>query len=129
MTFQLGSIGKLLGYNMPAGAVIAIWQAYQTRGIAGLQADISAIAKNPKGLMAIYINPPVFSHGGSGTITAGNTSINIAHGLGAIPTWALVSPKNADSMDCYITADATNVTVSIQFIQPNDTVFSWSAGV
>lgn len=52
MAFKLGNIGKLLGYSMPVGAAAAIWQAYAQRGVAGLQADLTAVIKNPKGLTA-----------------------------------------------------------------------------
>ena len=51
MAFKMGNIGHLLGYAMPAGAAYAIWKAYSVRGVGALQADITGIIKNPKGLM------------------------------------------------------------------------------
>ncbi len=68
--------------------------------------------------------------GGTGSIAIGNTSVNVAHGLGSVPTRWSVSPY-VDSMgvDIFVSAvDATNLTVAMDFIQASLVNFSWEVG-
>ena len=69
-----------------------------------------------------------YSKGGSGTITAGLTSVNVAHGLGTTPAGVSVTPKtNSLGVDVYVSAlDATNITVAMDFTQASDVEFYWS---
>ena len=59
---------------------------------------------------------------GSATITAGQTSIVVNHGLSALPTSIDVVP------DCNISAvGESTFTISILYPQATDTVFNWLA--
>jgi hypothetical protein len=68
--------------------------------------------------------------GGNSTITAGLTSVVVAHGIAAgAPTGISVTPTN-DSMGVDIWVDtigATEFTVHTDFAQPLDIDFSWVA--
>lgn len=67
--------------------------------------------------------------GGTGTITAGLTSVQVAHGLGAAPSGYSATPLN-DSLgvDIFVSAvDATNITVAMDFVQAANVAFSWTA--
>ncbi len=66
---------------------------------------------------------------GTGTIVAGQTSVNVAHGLAGAPTGYSATPiTNSLGVDIYVSAvDATNLTVSMDFAQGADVAFSWTA--
>lgn len=57
------------------------------------------------------------------TVTAGNTSGSVAHGLGFIPKVSRPNPDNAYGSAAYASADGTNVTVTLTDSQPVDVVF------
>lgn len=73
------------------------------------------------------------SVGGSGTITAGNNSVTVAHGLGATPSWATVSPSNdvAIAAGIQVSISGANITVGypVGVTQPEDGTFYFEVGV
>ncbi len=67
---------------------------------------------------------------GTGTITAGQTSVNVVHGLGYAPTGAAATPTSYNGVDLKIdwaATDATNLVVAIQFADITDVTFTWIA--
>jgi hypothetical protein len=66
---------------------------------------------------------------GVGTITAGQVTVNVPHGLGVVPTGYSCDPAvNSLGVDIYIeSVDATNLKISMDFVQAADVNFSWMA--
>ncbi len=64
---------------------------------------------------------------GTGTITAGQVTVNVPHELGYAPTgYVATSIVNSLGVDIYIASvDATNLVVSMDFAQASDVTFSW----
>lgn len=70
--------------------------------------------------------------GGNSTISTGNTSVNVPHGLGSAPTYYGAWAKNAlaAAAGIYVSAvDGTNITVSTEFSQSTDIDFLWMANL
>jgi hypothetical protein len=68
--------------------------------------------------------------GGNGTIPAGLTTVNVAHGLsGGAPTGSSVTPTgDSVGVDIFIhSVDATNIRVDMDFPQATDVTFTWTA--
>ncbi len=69
--------------------------------------------------------------GGTGTLTAGLTSVNVAHGLGAAPTRASLTPRDFDAVNLIVDwtlTDATNLVVASEFALADDADFIWEVG-
>lgn len=67
---------------------------------------------------------------GTGTLPAGQTSVNVAHGLGYAPTGGSATPTSFNGVDLKInwaTTDATNLVVELEFAQADDMTFTWMA--
>lgn len=71
--------------------------------------------------------------GGSGTILANNNSVTFAHGLGAVPTWATVSPSNdvAIAAGIQVAISGANLIVGYPILvtQPDAGTFYYQVGV
>ena len=66
---------------------------------------------------------------GTATITAGNTSVTVAHGLVSTPSNVQVTPKTNPGTYWWYTADATNIYIYIGSAQASDVTFDWKAEV
>jgi len=66
-------------------------------------------------------NPvPQLQKSGSATITAGNTSVTVSHGLSMLPEQITIAP------DANISAVGENTfTISILYAQATDVIFQW----
>ncbi len=67
--------------------------------------------------------------GGTGTITAGLTTVAVAHTIsGGAPTGYSVTPLTPEGVDIYVSSvDATNINVDTEFAHASDITFSWTA--
>ena len=67
---------------------------------------------------------------GEDTITAGNVTIVVAHGLAGTPSSIRITPQEAEGVDHFVdTVGAANFTMNITAIQIVDVAFYWRAEV
>ena len=66
---------------------------------------------------------------GTATITIGNTSVTVSHGVGSTPNWINVMPQDENGLGWYVTAiGATTFQINIQVPQLGNADYIWSAG-
>lgn len=58
------------------------------------------------------------------TVTAGNFTGSVAHGLGFTPKVSRPNPDSVYGSSAYSSADGTNVTVTLSDAQPVDVIFT-----
>ena len=65
---------------------------------------------------------------GSATITAGNTSVTVSHGLSSAPSAVVLTPRSDPGTTYWVSArDATTFTITIGAAQASDVTFDWIA--
>ena len=78
----------------------------------------------------VQVQPPAYtvSNSGTETITSGNTSVTVTHGLGATPV--VLSVNNLDDYGIGFkttSIGATTFTINMQIPQPSNADFKWGA--
>lgn len=80
------------------------------------------IAVAPTGLLLAQSDS-----GNTLTISSGQTSASVNHGLSSEPALVLVTPKDEQGVSHWVTKDASQITVSIPTSQASDAEFDWYA--
>ena len=65
---------------------------------------------------------------GAATISAGNTFVDVAHGLGSAPSHVDVTPQELEGSNWYVdTIGATTFRINIGYAQTIDCNYTWRA--